>query len=115
MKGWISIYRSLAEKDLWLKEKFTKGQAWIDLIMLANHIKGFIWVRGIHIPIERGQVGWSELSLSTRWKWSRTRTKNFLKFLENEQQIVQQRNNKTTIITILNYNKYQKNGIKKEQ
>ena len=107
MEGWVSIYRTLAKSNLWLKQKFTKGQAWIDMILLANHKDGVIEKRGNQISIKRGQLGWSELALSYRWKWSRNKTTRFLKWLENEQQIIQHRSRITTLITIVNYNKYQ--------
>ena len=111
--GWVSIHRKIFDNPIWLSEKFTKAQAWVDLLLLANHEKGYIFVRGIKIDIERGQVGWSENSLSSRWKWSRTKVKNFLKILEKEQQIKQQINKISLIITIINYNQYQERDSKK--
>ena len=117
MNGWVSIYRKLATSNLWLKQKFTKGQAWVDLIILANHKDSVIEKRGNQITIKRGQVGWSELALSIRWKWSRNKTTRFLKWLENEKQIIQQRTRITTIITIVNYEDYQnpKNKMKQQK
>jgi hypothetical protein len=105
--GWIKIYRKTQEKSLWLSEKFTRGQAWIDLILLANHKDGFIRVRNNKIPVKRGCVGWSVLSLSKRWKWSRGKTQRFLDELEMEQQIVQQKNNISSVILLVNYEEYQ--------
>ena len=86
VEGWVAIYRKLACSSLWLKQKFTKGQAWIDLIILANHKDGVIEKRGNQIIVIRGQVGWLELALSTRWKWSKNKTTEFLKWLKNEEQ-----------------------------
>ena len=111
--GWISVHRKIFDNPIWLSEKFTKAQAWIDLLLLANHSKGYILVRGIKLDIDRGQVGWSENALSARWKWSRTKVKNFLKLLEKEQQIKQQINKISLIITIVNYEEYQKENNKK--
>jgi DNA replication protein DnaD len=105
--GWIKLHRRLLDNPLWLSEKFTKPQAWVDLLLLANHSESFIIVRGIKVKIKRGQVGWSEPKLADRWGWSRSKVRNFLKLLENEQQIEQQKNNVTLIISILNYNSYQ--------
>ncbi len=107
MEGWVSVYRKLASTDLWLKQKFTKGQAWVDLIILANHKDGIIEKRGQIVSVKRGQIGWSELALSIRWKWSRNKTTRFLFWLENENQIIQQRKRVTTLITVVNYEKYQ--------
>ena len=35
-KGFVGVHRSLQEHWLWDEKPFSKGQAWIDLIMLAN-------------------------------------------------------------------------------
>ena len=113
-KGWFSINRKLLKSNLWLSCYFTRGQAWIDLIGLANYKKSSFFIRNIEIKVKRGQLAYSELTLSRRWKWSRTKTTNFLKYLENEHQIKQQRTNLTTVITILNYDEYQKQDTKED-
>lgn len=107
MEGWIKLHRQLQNSPLWLSEQFTRGQAWIDLLLLANHEYGFFYLREHKIEVNRGEVGWSELKLSLRWKWSRTKTRKFLNDLEKEQQIKVATSHSTTIITIINYTKYQ--------
>jgi hypothetical protein len=114
MEGWMSIHRKLLSSDLWLSEPFTRGQAWADMIGLANHKDGFIRVRGINVTIKRGQVGWSEVRLAGRWKWSRSKIRRFLKELETRQQIEQQKNNVTLLLSIVNYDTYQENDNKKD-
>ena len=114
MEGWIKLHRTLAISDLWLSEPFTRGQAWIDMLMLANYKDGFIRVRGINVTIKRGQLGWSEVKLSQRWRWSRTKTRHFLKELEKVQQIVQQKNAVSLLISIVNYDEYQEKDSKKD-
>lgn len=108
-QGYIKLWRKVQDSDLWKEEKFTRGQAWVDLIMLANHKPGHIRIRGIKIDIDRGQLAYSELSLSKRWKWSRGKTRRFLQELSSNpvQQIEQQTNNLTSLITIINYEQYQ--------
>lgn len=107
--GWIKIYRQLTLNNIWTEESFSRGQAWIDLLLLANHKDGIVRVRGIKIPVLRGQVGWSELKLADRWKWSRGKVRRFICELENEKMVVQHKNRKTSIISILNYEFYQCN------
>jgi len=110
--GWIKIWRQVMDTDLWLEEKFTRGQAWIDLLMLANHQDGFVRVRGVKVEVKRGQIALSEVELAKRWKWSRGKVRRFCSELESKtvQQIEQQKNNVTTLISIINYEKYQGNG-----
>jgi len=111
MSGWIKLHRRLGDSELWLSEPFTRGQAWVDLIMLANFKDGYIRVRGIKIPVKRGQVGWSQLSLAKRWKWSRPKVRRFLDELILEknilQQTIQQNMRITTLFNIINYELYQ--------
>jgi hypothetical protein len=109
--GWFTLSRSLLHNKLWLSDRFTKGQAWIDLIGLAMFRKGEINVRGSQVAIERGQVGYSQEELGRRWKWSRNKVKRFLNYLENEHQIEQHNEHVNkylkTVITITNYDHYQ--------
>src|SRR5690606_5691287 len=75
--------------------------------MLANRREVSTWKRGILIKVHRGQVAASENELDDRWKWSRSKVRNFLKLLQNEQMIRQQKSAVTSTISITNYDRYQ--------
>lgn len=105
--GYVSIWRRLFHSDLWLCEKFTRGQAWIDLIGLANHKKKTFHIRGIPITVERGQLAWSVLNLSNRWNWSKKKTMRVLAEWIEEKMIHTKSTNVTTVITIINYDSWQ--------
>jgi hypothetical protein len=102
----------------WLAEPFTRAQAWIDLLLLANHETGFIRRRGILVTVERGQVGCSEETLAERWKWSKGKVRRFLKELTKLDRIGRSISEKTvlkntsvsSLINIINYEKYQGAG-----
>lgn len=106
MAGWIKLYRKVMDEE-WLEEKFTRGQAWIDLLMLANFEKREFWVRGNQVVVERGQLGYSMVKLASRWGWGAERVKKFLNDLKKRGQIEYQTSSVTTLITILNYEEYQ--------
>jgi hypothetical protein len=112
MSGWIKLHRQLIEHDLWTQEPFTRGQAWVDLLMLANHAKGQLRVRGNLILVERGEVARSEDSLAQRWKWSRNKVRRFIAELSEKpiQQIEQQKSPILSKIRIIKYDFYQSNG-----
>jgi DNA replication protein DnaD len=110
MEGWISLHRQIMENELWLSERFTKVQAWIDLLMLANHKSNTVFIRGNEVKTERGQLCWSILSLAKRWKWDRKTVNKFLQYLEKREMIHNRKTHITTIITIVKYNCYQLNG-----
>ena len=108
--GWFVVHRKLLRSDFWTTEPFSRAQAWVDLIGLANFQDGHIRVRGNLVDVPRGSVGWSVVKLATRWKWSRGKAIRFLNELEAEQQIVQHKHAVSTVIAIANYGRYQLDG-----
>ena len=112
-EGWIKLHRQIQDNIIWTSEPFSRGQAWVDLLLLANHKRGVLYVRGNKVEVKRGQVGWSQKKLSERWKWSRGKVQRFLNDLENEHQIEQQKNTVTSLIAITNYEEFQDTDSKR--
>lgn len=106
-QGWIAIHREIEDNILWLSEPFSRGQAWIDLILMANHQENKILHDGNIETVGRGEKVTSLRYLSDRWSWSRTKTKKFLELLQNEEMITYKSTTKKTTYKIVNYNKYQ--------
>ena len=107
MSGWIKLHRKITENPLYFSEQFNRSMAWIDLLLLANYADNYFFKRGVRVDVKAGQVGYDLDSLAKRWKWSRGKVERFLKMLENDNQIVRQKNNVTTLISIVNYKEYQ--------
>lgn len=105
--GWIKLHRSSFNNRLYFSEPFTRWQAWADLLLIANHCEGWVRVRGIKQTILRGQVGYSMTYLAKRYMWSKGKIIRYLNELRDEHQVVLQKTNVTTIISIVNYNRYQ--------
>lgn len=101
------VNRSLLHSDRWLREPFTRGQAWVDLFGLAQHCAGYMQIRGVRVDLKRGQLGYSQLTLAKRWKWSRDKVRRHLRRLETAGDIIQQTTQVTTVITIVDYNTWQ--------
>lgn len=59
------------------------------------------------IEIEKGQTLTSIKQLAEKWKWSRHKVSDFLDRLEQDTMIVQVRDTRKTLVSIVNYNKYQ--------
>jgi len=107
MPGFALIHRKIKESPIWFSKPYSKGQAWIDIILEANW-KDNIWLVGnTNIPVKRGQFVTSILRLSDRFGWSEKKLSNFFNYLESEQMILQERKNKFTLITICKYDDYQ--------
>jgi len=106
MSGWIKLHRQITDCWLWSGE-FSQGQAWIDLLMKANHKPKTVEIKGQLIHIERGEQARSVLTLSKEWKWSRNRVIRFLDKLEKENMIQRKSGHLTTIIRISKYKGFQ--------
>ena len=115
MQGWIKIHRELTDNMLWEDKPFAKGQAWVDLLLLANHKDKDVLIGSKKEFVKRGSFITSELKLMERWGWGRKKVKLFLNFLESENMIERDANNKRTAITIVNYTFYQDFDSQKEQ
>ena len=108
MEGWIKLHRQIIDNEFYLSEKFTRIQAWIDLLMLATIKPRTVFIRGNAIKIERGQLCWAVYSLASRWQWNKRTVLRYLSMLTKKQQIEYKVHNRiTTVITIQNYDRYQ--------
>lgn len=106
--GWISIHRKIQDDWVWNDKPFSRGQAWIDLIMMVNHDDNTIIFDGNPKTITRGSCITSMQKLCDRWGWSNTKVKKFLKNLQEDEKILFKiAPRKATAITIVNYDKYQ--------
>lgn len=106
-RGFIKLHRKI--KDHWLyeeKRKFSKFEAWIDLLMRANHKDTKVVLGNELIELKRGQFITSEFKLMEAWGWGKSKTRDFLKLLENDGMIVKKSDRKKTTITICNYSIY---------
>lgn len=105
-KGWIKVHRTICENELWLSEPFTKAQAWVDLLLLADHENDETG------RYRKGTVYRGKEFLSKRWKWSRNKVTRFYDYLEKKGMITQYKTqggtHNGTLVTIVNYDKYQK-------
>ena len=112
-EGWAKIYRSLSDHWLWEDKPFSKGQAWIDLLLLVNHSEKKTMIDGRLETVSVGQTITSTRKLCYRWCRSNTKVRYFLKILENESMIIVKSDRKKTVISIVNYSVYQDSDNKK--
>ena len=106
-KGWVSIHRTILDHPLWSKERFSKGQAWMDLILNANHADQKIIQNNEFVIVKRGDQIRSIITLSNAWGWNPKTVRKFLKLLESDGMINVNSTHVTTTITICNYCSFQ--------
>ena len=109
--GYIKLHRQIQDCWIWDNdEPYSKGQAWIDLLLMANHSDNKMYYEGNLTIVCRGQFLTSIYKLAERWKWDRKKVSKFLKLLENDEMVTTNRTTHGTTITIVNWDKYQVQG-----
>lgn len=107
-QGWISIHRKIRECIIWdYDEPFTRRDAWIDLLLLANHRDKQTIFDGKLITIKKGQYLTSVRKLAEEWHWGKDKTLKYLLLLEECKMIIRDADSRRTLITIVNYGVYQ--------
>lgn len=104
--GWVKLYRSLENKGWYKKPKYVL--LWIHILLKANHHEAEFWFNGKNTKVKKGQFITGRKSLSEETGISETSIERILRTFENEQQIGQQKTNRSRLITVLQYNDYQK-------
>lgn len=105
-KNWFRVYRDLLSEDLWTSEPFTTGQAWIDLIGMANYSDTERIHKGRLQSIKRGEIYTSIRYLAERWHWSKEKTARTLKTFEKAKMLTINSNTNRTVLSLENYDKY---------
>ena len=103
MKRCMGITVDLIESSYWLGERFSKAQAWIDLVMAANYKDSEGMFAGKVKHYRRGCVYWSDFHLRTRFKWSEQKLRSFLSELEADGKILAKGSGSYREIEIVNY------------
>ena len=107
MAGYIKLNRSIFEDEMYFADKFTREQAWIDLLLLANYRKSLLTVRGNQVEVARGSLAWSIDKLAARWKWSINRVIRYMTELQKQGKIEVQKSHIINIISVVKYEYYQ--------
>lgn len=110
MGGFIKLHRSIASNWIWQDKPFAKGQAWVDLLILANWKDAKELYRGKLVYRKAGTIACSIEWLADRWGWDRKKVMRFLDVLEGDNMISQNRTTQGTTLTVENWAIYQTDG-----
>lgn len=113
-QGWISLHRKIKKHWLWKDRPFTKGQAWIDILLECNHEGQKINIGNEILICNRGESIKSLKTWAKSWGWTISKVRRFLKLLENDSMIELKTAHNTTHLKVCNYESYQNNRNESE-
>ena len=112
-QGWVKISRKLLNNPIFQKPDYLT--VWLFLLLSANHEEtSFIWNNKKQI-LKKGQLLTGLKVMAKKTGVAQGTVYRILKYLENEKQIEQQKTTKFTVITIVNWSKYQGNEKQNEK
>ncbi len=107
------LHRKLLDHPVFKNPKAL--QLWLALLLLAQHSESRFEWNGRFQTLKAGQLLTGRKKLSELTGIKPSTIVNILKMLESEQQINQQKTTKYTIITIVNWDKYQNKTTNEQQ
>lgn len=105
MEGYIKVPRLLFEIPEFGGERFSKREAFIDLVQMASNKPTIVPIHGGKVQTERGQIAASRGFLAARWGWDKGRVRRYIDSL-CENGLCIQEGGRITILTITGYDKY---------
>lgn len=107
--GWIKLYHSLLDNPMWQKKPFSEGQAWVDLLLLAETTEHDFEAGGETRQQTPGCVYISKFALMDRWGWTQWKIDHVFPDWEKQGLIhYKTQKKKGTVITIVNWGKFQR-------
>ena len=107
--GFIKLSRKAFSNNLWNQNRtYSDWEAWIDLIQSARFEPnvGIVNVGVASIKLQRGQLAGSIRYLAQRWTWGERKVRVFLAYLRKNDMIETETVSGHTVITLVNYDKY---------
>lgn len=103
--GYIKIPRELFEGPEFGGEKFSRREAFIDLVQMAAIKPTIVYIHGGKVQAERGQIVASRGFLAARWGWDKGKVRRFLDEICRQERCTQE-NGRITVLTITDYDSY---------
>lgn len=107
MQGWIKIHRKVLENPVVMKDT-EHFSIWMYLLLNATHKEYPVIFKGKKIILLPGQLITGSISIGKALKINESKVRRVLNNLKNDGQIDRQTSNKNSLITILNWELYQR-------
>lgn len=109
LSGWVKLHRKIISSWIWRDQ--AAYRVWSALILLANHDDSKAPIRGQMIPVQRGQMPTSAKDLAAVTGLERKTVLRKLHLLADDSAIVLNVSHSGTIVTLINYEKYQGSDV----
>lgn len=106
--NWVKVNRNLLDQPFWNEKPFSKGHAWIDILLTVHWKNGYDWVGGRKRLAHPGQKWITVRSLAERWGWNKSAVERFLAKLTETDRVTLTGTAYGTLLTLKNWGLYQR-------
>lgn len=103
MEGYIKLPKGVFYDPSFQGEKYSRREAFLDLILMANLEPSDMQFRGETIHVGRGELSCSIRSFAAKWGWSVGKVHSVFKEFENEHKIERRTEHSICLISIVSY------------
>lgn len=104
--GWIKLHRKMLDNPIIMKDADHLA-IWMYLLLNATHAEYPALFKGQKIMLQPGQLITGRKSIAEKLVINESKVRRVLDSFESDQQIDRQRSNQNTLISLLNWDKYQ--------
>jgi hypothetical protein len=105
--GWCKFERGWLDSEMFEGAPYDERSAWAWMIGEANWEDGFKGINGQRIALKRGQFTASIRFMADKFGWSTNRVLRFIQILKKWHSVETATETGQTIVTVVNYSKYQ--------
>ncbi len=108
-RGYIAVWRKIQDHEFFREKRvFSKFEAWLDLLMEAQHNEEPQQVMiGMQVLYcNYGETLKSNCTWAHRWGWTESKVRRFFNLLEKMNQIRRKNEGVTTRVSVINYSNY---------
>ncbi len=114
MEGWVKIHRKLLDNPIVMKDT-EHFAVWVYLLLNATHKQHPAVFDGEKIILQPGQLITGRKKISSATKVSESKVRRILKSFKSDHQIDQRTTSQGSLISILNWVKYQESDQQTDQ
>lgn len=114
MNGWIKMHRKMLDNPIVCKSS-DHLSVWVYLLLNAAHEEYPALFQGEKIILKPGQLITGRKAIADFLGINESKVKRILTDFESDQQIDRQRSNKNSLISLINWNKYQSSDQQNDQ
>lgn len=105
--GWLKSHRKMQFNELYQEKPFDRWHAWEHLLINAEHTERDVETKKGTVHLVPGQVLLGERDFAYEVGWTREKVRAFIATIKRTKMVTIERTTKGTILTIVNWDKYQ--------